>query len=755
MSEGKFSQSRPHREEERQIEESFRQLTEEGPRRRKKTYTVDEEIGQSVQEIAAQEIPLSEVEGLPTQKRVSQEPTILADPQKPPVRNPAAAAQQPPRPPQRPAPQPVQPVRKPQYDLLPEDVDSYFEGRRSLPEEPLPEEEPDFIDKLLQFGDFFRKHQTPVILGLCVAAVLLIVMFVSIFFTGGKSDPYGDTILPNVLIADVNVGGMTKSEAISALKAATDNTYTRQDMVVDLSGTELRLSPKNTKAALDVKAAVEAAYSYGRTGSQAQRDQIYQDALTEEHVIAVLPYLELDLQYIKGELSAYAEGTGSTLTQTSYGLEGNDPQLSADKFNPNAPTQTLVIIMGTPGIGFDANDVYEKVLDAYSLHYFLVEVENVQSVSEPEPIDLEAIYEEFYIEPVNASVNLQNFETIPGSYGYGFDLEAAEKLVANAQYGEVLRIPMEYIEPEILDNTAFYLDTLGEYQTRGTGDEDRNRNLALACEAIHNTVLNPGESMSFKGLLGKVKGFREAPEDTGLDPVDKGGVSQVASTLYYAALVSDLNVSSRAPHSYLPSFTEYGLDATADLNIVNTTGYPIRIEAEFTGGYVKVKIQGTEERSYYVMLESSISSSTAPKTVYEEYPYDNEEGYEDGDVIQEGTNGYLVKSYKVKYDRRTGKEQSRDFISNSQYQAVDRIIARVEAPPETEPPTEAPTEAPTEPPTEPPTTAPTAPPATEPPATQPTEAPTQPPETTAPSEPPAVEPPAETQPEAVSENVAG
>jgi len=751
MSEGKFSQSRPHREEERQIEESFRQLTEEQSRRRKKTYTVEEEIGRSVQEIAAQEIPLSEVEGLPYEKQVSLDPTILADPQPRPVPKNTAAS----RPVRNPAStsQTARPTKKSPYDLLPEDVDSFFESDRPLPEDPLPEEEPDFIDKLLQFGDFFRKHQTPVILGLCGAAVLLIVLFVSIFFTGGSSDPYENLILPNVLIADVNVGGMTKNEAISAVKQATENTYTKQDMVIDLSGTELRLSPKDTKASLDVKAAVEAAYEYGRTGSQSQQEQIYQNALTEEHVIAVLPYLELDLQYIRGELSTYAEDTGSTLTQTSYGLEGSDPELSADKFNPNAPAQTLVITMGTPGIGFDANDVYGKVLDAYSLHRFLVEVENVQAVSEPDPIDLDAIYKEFYIEPVNASVNLQNFETIPGSYGYGFDLEEAEKLVAKAQYGEVLRIPMEYIAPEVLDNDSFYRDTLGEYQTRGTGNEDRNKNLQLACEAIHNTILNPGESMSFSGLLGKVTGYRVAPEDTGKDAVDRGGVSQVASTLYYAALASDLNVTSRTPHSYMPSFAEYGLDATAELKVLNSTGYPIRIEATYSGGYVKVKILGTEERSYYVMLESSISSTTAAKTVYEDFPYDNAEGYEDGDVIQEGSNGYLVKSYKVRFDRRTGKEQARDFITNSQYQAVDQIVARVEKPVETTPPTEAPTEAPTEPPTEAPTEAPTTAP-TEPP-TQPTEPSTQPPETTAPSEPPAQEPAVETQPDTASDIVIG
>ena len=145
---------------------------------------------------------------------------------------------------------------------------------------------------------------------------------------------------------------------------------------------------------------------------------------------------------------------------------------------------------------------------------------------------------------------------------------------------------------------------------------------------------------------------------------------------------------------------------------------------------MNIQILGTEERSHYVMLDSSISSSTTAKTVYEDYPYDNEEGYEDGDVIEEGSAGYLVKSYKVKYDRKTAKELSRDFLSNSQYPAVDRIVARVEAPPETEPPTEPPTEAPTEPPT-------TVPPTTVPPTTAPpTEA----------TLPPVEEPASETQP---------
>ena len=537
----------------------------------------------------------------------------------------------------------------------------------------------------MHFGAYFQKHQTPIILGLCGAALLLIILVVSIFFAGRNNED--STLLAgNVILADVNIQGMTKEEAIKAVKDVTDTTYRYQDMVVDLGMTQLILSPKDTNAQLDVQAAVDAAFALNPS--------------PEPQYVALLPYLQLDTEYIYSALAKYAEDTGSTLTQTSYGLEGAEPVLATDKFNENTPAQTLVIIMGTPGVGFDARDVYEKVLDAYSLHQFQVTVENVESVSEPDPIDTEAIYKEFYIEPVNASINLQTFETVPGSYGYEFDLEVAQEMVKTAQHGEVLRIPMEYIAPEVLDNDSLFRDTLGQHQTRGTNNDNRNRNLQLACSALNGTVLNPGESLSVSSILNTVSGFRSAPEDTGLDDTDQGGVTQVASTLYYAALLSDLNINSRSNHSYLPSFIDYGLDAGKDLKLSNSTGYPIRIDAEYSGGYVKVTIVGTEERNYYVMLESSISSSTPAKTVYEDFPYDNDEGYEDGDILQEGSAGYLVKSYRVRYDRKTAKELSRDFLANSQYPAVDQVIARVEAPPETDPPTEPPTEAPTQPPVE-------------------------------------------------------
>ena len=693
MAQGKFSQPRPHRDEERQIEQAFRQVTgrEPVPKPQSPLYSEEEQIEQAIRQVKEQHSAPK------APKHVSANP------------------------------------KPEEFDLIPEDVDSFFQNEELPVEEEPYDSEPDFVDKLMvlfnKAVDYCKKNQKVVMLGACAGALVLIVAFIAIFFAGG-SDPYDSKILDNVLIADIDVGGMTKTEAINAVKQATNQTYGSQDMVIDLSGTELRLSPKDTGVELDVKAAVNAAYDYGRTGTQSERDEAYKASRTEPHIIAVLPYLELNNDYIKEFLTSYAEDSGSTLTQPTYGLEGEEPELSADKFDENAPTQTLVITMGTPGVGFDVEDVYNQVLDAYSLHVFLVTVEDVESVKEPDPVDLEAIYEEFYIEPVNASVNLQNFKTESGSYGYGFDLKAAQKLIDNAEYGEEIRIPMEYIAPDILDDDSFFRDTLGEYQTRHTSNSSRNTNLQLACEAINDVVLNPGETLSFSSKLSSVRGFKSAPEDTGREDTAQGGVSQVSSTLYYAVLMSDLDIVSRANHGYVPSFIEYGLDATASLQIRNSTGFPIRIEAEISGGYVNVAIVGTEERDYYVMLTSSISSATEPKTEYKDFKYDNKEGYEDGDVIEEGTTGYQVKSYKIKYDRTTNKELSRDFLANSQYPTVNRIVARVEKPVETTVPTEAPK------PTE--TTAPTET-ITPPETTQATEA-TQPSESIEPSTEAATEP---------------
>lgn len=722
MPQGKFSNPRPHRDEERQIEQAFRQLTGQEPVKKNEPQIFGEPI--------PEELPPDFDENFETQLEAEIEKALETPAA--PVRGAY----------ERPAPAAPRKSAESAATRIYRQEQPYYEEEQEAPEE-------DFLDKAMSF---INENKKLMLAFLCAAALLMIVMVTAVFFFGGRSAG-NETIFSNIYIADIYVGGLTKNEAVSEVKQATSRTYGVEDMVIDLSGTELRLSPEDTGAELDVKAAVEAAYAYGRTGTEEEQERAQQNLLTQPYTIALLPYLELDTDYILDTLTDYAEDAGSTLTQTSYGLEGNQPPLNAEDFDENAPTQTLVITMGTPGIGFDAQDVYDQVLDAYSLHTFLVTVEDVESAKEPDPIDLEAIYEEFYIEPKNATVNMQTFETIPGSYGYGFDREAAQKKVENAAFGEEIRIPMEYIEPEILDEDMFFRDELGSAHLSYSSSKNRNTNLQLACDAINGTVLNPGETFSFNDTVGQRssgKGYKSALEnlnDEEENEIVGGGVGQVASALYQCALLSDLEINYRVNQDFAPDYTDAGLEAAVDwrspdFQFTNSTGFPIRIEAAASNGNVSIQILGTDERQYYVDVETVTTATDKPDTRYEDFEFDNEEGYEDGDVIREGITGFTVKTYLYKYDKSTGELLSKDFVSTSQYETVDEIIARVEPEETTEPETEPPTEPPTRP-TEAPTK-PTAPP------TVPTEPETQPAETQPiETQPVETEPKMETEPEVI------
>lgn len=735
MSQGKFSNPRPHRDEERQIEQAFRQLTRQEPVKK-----AEPAISQQITTELPSNLEASFDPGFEPDFDLDLEPEFQTAVEEPPA-PPARGAYE--KPPVRELPKREAPQRS--YRPEPVSFEEHFDDGGNE----------DFLDKAMEF---VQQNKKLMLTFLCAAALLLLVLVVSIFFFGGRS-AQPDTIFENVYIADIHVGGMTKNEAMALVKQSTSQTYGSRDMVVDLAGTEITLKPRNTKVSLDVNTVVEAAFAYGRTGTQEERERAQQMLRSQPYILAVLPYLDLDTDYILDTLTAYAEDIGSTLTQTSYGLQGDQPPLEADKFNAGTPTQTLVIHMGTPGVGFDARDVYEQVLDAYSLHQFKVTVEDVETVKDPEPIDLEAIYEEFYIAPKNATVDMQTFETTPGRYGYGFDIQEAQRLLNSAEFGEEVRIPMEYIEPEILSSDMFFRDALGSAKTAHRSESHRDKNLHLACEAINGLVLNPGEKFSFNDVVGQrsaQNGYKTALE-VWSDEDDAeflgGGIGQVASTLYHCVLLSDLEVTYRVNQDFAPDYIEPGLDVaidwrSPDFQFVNSTGYPIQIEASAGSGTVNIQILGTDERQYYVEIETVVSDTAKIKTVYEDYEFDNKEKYEDGDVIQEGIAGFKVKTYKHKYDKATGDLISKDYIATSEYEGLERIVARVAPEETTEPPTEAPTEPETEPTTAP-TTKPTEPPTvpTEPPTvpTEPTTIPTEPP--TVPTEPVETQPQMETEPD--------
>ena len=87
------------------------------------------------------------------------------------------------------------------------------------------------------------KTRKVLLISLCsVAVVLLIAVIICVwFFLGWPTDD--GLILNNVTVAGINLGGMTKEQASDALHRATDQTFSRTDMVVAIRYFSLKKLP--------------------------------------------------------------------------------------------------------------------------------------------------------------------------------------------------------------------------------------------------------------------------------------------------------------------------------------------------------------------------------------------------------------------------------------------------------------------------------------------------------------------------------
>lgn len=162
-----------------------------------------------------------------------------------------------------------------------------------------------------------------------------------------------------------------------------------------------------------------------------------------------------------------------------------------------------------------------------------------------------------------------------------------------------------------------------------------------------------------------------------------GGVCQPSSTLYLACLRANLEITERYAHRYVPAYIPWGMDATVswggpDYKFTNNTNYPIKIVTSYSGGYLTVKILGTNADGITAKITNETLSTTPWETVYEDDP-----------TLPAGTEkvkttpytGYKVRTYRNLYDAN-GKLISSTYEATSDYKVRNKVIARGPALPE-------------------------------------------------------------------------
>ena len=523
---------------------------------------------------------------------------------------------------------------------------------------------------------------------LCLLLVLVAGVITGVYLLSRRTKDDG-RILKNVIVAGVNIGGMTKEDAINAIRLTVEPGLTTESMIVRLDNDALVLTPEMTGIQLDVEELVEAAYAYGRTGSNMEKRMAKLRAEDKIHAIALLPYLRLDLAAIRSAVQDFCDGYSVEMVEPVVSISGQRPTYKINGNNANAVHQVLTITMGTPESYLDPDDLYYEILDAYSLFQMEFRYEPPVLVA-PEIPNAQEIFDAYCISPVDAVLDPKTWAVTDEVYGYGFNVYMLQQRLDRADYGETLEITLEFLLPDITaENLAggLFEDMLVRYTaTCADTTANRNKNLAKACDTLNGLVIKPGESFDLNEALGprtSERGYASAPIYAGSTAtVIGGGVDQVASALYYCALRAGLQIDEHHYHRYAMTYTPMGTDAalsnTENLVFTNTSSDPIRILAEAIGGNVKITLMGTDEQKYLLDIESVIILEKQPGTIYQSMEKDNVYGYTDGTVIQTGLVGYDVETYLCKYNKKTGALVSRELLATVSYELRDIIVIKIE-----------------------------------------------------------------------------
>lgn len=364
---------------------------------------------------------------------------------------------------------------------------------------------------------------------------------------------------------------------------------------------------------------------------------------------------------------------------------------ATDVENPVTDTVTelkdgnLVIQNGKKGNGVDIDKIKKDVEKVVSKNKLTDKIEVKITEIKPKIPTAQALYDEFHKEPKDVEFSHENGEVHFSEHvtGVTFDVNEAQKILDQNKHNiEPYSIPVEITQPEkttqwFIDNKLS--DTLGSFSTvYNAGNYERSHNIALAAQKINGLVLMPGQQFSFNGVVGQRSaqtGFKTAKVYQGGEIVDGigGGICQVSTTLYNAALYADLKIVYRTNHSMPVSYVPSGRDATVsygsiDFKFSNNQGYPIKLGCSASNGRLTCTVYGIKLQNKKVEITTQ-TVSTTPFTVKEVEDSTLPDGKRK--VKQAGGEGSVVDTFKTVYIN--GESQGTNKISRSNYSAITQI----------------------------------------------------------------------------------
>lgn len=507
------------------------------------------------------------------------------------------------------------------------------------------------------------------LLPLLIAAAVL-ALYCALCALGG-----GSTIYPNVTVGGVSLGGLTLEQAQTALtEAGAAQTAPEDRGVVFLArtpqGEEETFQVPLASVTTDAPASADRAFQVGHDQPFPLRGGVYlRCLLTGQEVLPVY---------------ANSGGLDAVLDQVEAALVKSPVEPAWEQGE-----EALHLTRGQPGCQLDRETLRQQVLETFGRNQLVDLTDEAQpqftvSLEEtlPGELNLADILDEVETPVQNAAFDkaAKLFQT--DHRGISFDPAAAQATYDALDWGESQDFPLDITQPTttVADLTPqLYQNVLGSCTTNISGSANRVENIRLAAQYCNGTVLMPGETFSYNGIVGSrsaARGFLPAPAYVGGETVQEtgGGVCQGSSTVYLAALRANLKIVERYPHGYITRYVPDGMDATVyygvkDFRFQNDTPFPLKVQASVSGRSLTVNLLGTKSDNITVEMTNQIVGTTGYNTVYQ-----IDESLPAGSTKVKTTpyTGYTVKVYRNLY--AGGALQETRLESTSVYRARDKVV---------------------------------------------------------------------------------
>lgn len=291
-------------------------------------------------------------------------------------------------------------------------------------------------------------------------------------------------------------------------------------------------------------------------------------------------------------------------------------------------------------------------------------------------------------------ISAGRWEALPEQSGVRLTGDAAERLAdALRQSSSTCTLPLEEVPPRITREHLQQIDSEWVAVSTHFSERERNRshNIRKAAESINGIVLLPGDEFSYNKAVGPrtlKEGFRRAPVIVKgeLVPGDGGGVCQVSTTVYMAALQAGLQIVQRSHHAFPIHYAPPGLDATVvygeiDLRFRNNTPSPIALITEAKSGKMTVRVLGSSAYKRKVTIQR-ITHAVIPAPVKTSPTPNLPAGVRK--VTDKGQRGWRVSVYRL--IEEPGKPPVREKVTTDYYRPQARIVLVGQGQPEQQTP---------------------------------------------------------------------